>query len=33
MVFGLSGDNLTGLVLLGLEPFSFGISFINGGGH
>ena len=33
MVFGLSGHNLVGLISLGLEPFSFGIPFIDGGGY
>ena len=33
MVFGLSGHNLIGLVPLGLEPFSFDISFVNSGGY
>ena len=33
VVFGSSGYNLTGLVPLGLEPFSFGVPFINGGGY
>ena len=33
MVFGLLGHDLTGLVPLGLEPFGFGIPFIDGGGY
>ena len=33
MVFGLLGHNLIGLVPLDLEPFGFGIPFINGGGY
>ena len=33
MIFGLSGHDLIGLVPLSLEPFSFGISFVNGGGY
>ena len=33
MVFGLLGHNLIRLVPLGLEPFSFGIPFVNGGGY
>ena len=33
MVFGLSGHNLIGLVPLDLEPFSFGIPFVNDGGY
>ena len=33
MVFGLSGHDLIGSVSLGLEPFSFGIPFIDGGGY
>ena len=33
MVFDSSGHNLTGLVPLGLEPFSFGVPFVDGGGY
>ena len=33
VVFGSLGHNLTGSVPLGLEPFGFGVPFINGGGY
>ena len=33
MVFGLLGHNLTESVPLGLESFSFGVLFIDGGGY
>ena len=33
VVFGSSGHNLVGFIPLGLEPFSFDIPFINGGGY
>ena len=33
VVFGSLGHDLVGLVPLGLEPFSFGIPFIDGGGY
>ena len=33
VVFGLLGHNLIGSVSLGLEPFGFGIPFIDGGGY
>ena len=33
VVFGLLGHNLTESVPLGLESFSFGVLFIDGGGY
>ena len=33
MIFSSSGHNLTGSVPLGLEPFGFGVLFVNGGGY